>query len=66
MNVVKEQGGNRGKTQNYMLKADPTLLRSCWEGGGGAQGRWRRGSKVRDRRGDTTQKEKNDLRKLQT
>lgn len=32
MNVVKEQGRNRGKTQHYMLKADPTLLRSCWEG----------------------------------
>lgn len=31
MNVVKEQGRNRGKTQHYMLTADPTLLRSCWE-----------------------------------
>lgn len=68
MNVVKERGRSRGRTQHYMLKADPTLLRSCWDGRrrGKVEKRGERGSKGRNRREDAAQEEKNGLRKFQT
>lgn len=56
MNVVKEQGRNRGKTQHYMLTADPTLLRSCWEVEREETEDGTEAVKTEDRRGDAAQK----------
>lgn len=63
MNVVKEHGRNRGKTQHYMLTADPTLLRSCWEVEREETEDGTEAVKTEDRRGDAAQKVEKGPRK---